>query len=215
MGTTQKIEFPELILKKLEYLNRTQKCRNGNVTILEYGMEDIGIDESEDSGAAHLQIKHKYPVISFSGLETNRWNYLNYAQVSDGLVLEYTGEIWKAHIFELKKKVTNKHWEKTKLQFAGTYLYLQMIKGFLDIEIDEKDILYYIGYRKEALQEQKQSTPIEIHRGLHRQEDLKISKAFREWKEEQVVLLLYANINCFFQKIILDSETGERTYELN
>lgn len=221
MQEEERTELPQEILERLKYFRQSQdlKNRRETLTILEYGQDSVSIDETKNTGEAHLVIQHCCPVISFSALELNHWSYLNYENVSDGLILEFTGEKWKAHIFELKKKVSNSHWSKTKKQFAGTYLYLQMIKGLLGITIDQEDIFYYIGYRIDEIQEQKKATPIELHRGLlgFSQNDKTggQSIAGTEWKTQQTCLKLYEDIKCSFQKIQLDEATGEGQYRLS
>ncbi|MCI7098503.1 MAG: hypothetical protein MR966_06265 [Lachnospiraceae bacterium] len=211
MENVQKIAFSNDILAKLRYFNHTQMVKRGSeeAVILEYGDQTVYIEELKESGTAHLAVEHCYPVIAFKGLDLNQWTYLNYPNASDGLILEFTGDRWRAHIFELKKKVNNAHWAKAKKQFAGTYLYLKMIKGVLDITVDENDILYYVGYRQEEIQEQKNATPIELHRGLHSGNHNMKSTASVEWEKGQTVLQLYKGIRCKFQKIVLDSQTGE------
>ena len=61
----------------------------------------------------------------------------------------------------------------------------------------------------QEVQEQKNATPIDLHRGLHSGNHNTQSTASVEWERGQTVLQLYKGICCEFHKIILDSETGE------
>ncbi|MEC1747899.1 hypothetical protein [Schinkia azotoformans] len=150
----------------------------------------VTIVETEKQGEAELTVHSDKQAISFRIKAGNGFTYLAIPNTPDGLVfVKDENNDWTLHIFECKKTVTEKSWDKAKKQFAGGILNAHMLRGLLNVS-NFASIKVYTVFREDKLLENTQDPSL-----LRQQVGVRIDKPrFIDWKEPNLSILWYGKV---------------------
>lgn len=81
------------------------------------------------------ELKLNHPCILFKDLEKKKLRYFKNQMCSDYVLFEYIDQDdnWRIHIFELKRSVGEKEWNRIKKQFMGALQNALALAGVLDV----------------------------------------------------------------------------------
>ncbi|KYD28509.1 hypothetical protein [Parageobacillus toebii] len=165
------------------------------------------IVEQEKTGEANLIVHCSSEAVVFVIKPNNGFAYLKIKNTPDGILfIRDKQQNWELHIFECKKTVTEKSWDKVKKQFEGGILHAHMLRGLLDIPPFSR-ICVYTVYREEKLLE-KTADPSLLRRPVG--ERLK-SRPYEDWNDSSLRIL---NLDIPHEHIRLDA-SGQGVYAIN
>lgn len=174
--------------------------------------KQLHLEESSEQGKADLILNLQNPCIMFKDLENKKLDYFKNAACADYVLYEQCENIWKAHIFEMKRTISKKHWMHMKEQFKGALQNALAIAGFLGIEMDIDDICMYSVYRNDKLNDYANPAKLRYH--MHQQNCDRISEECKDWNEKEVVLDFLDKEKFVHNKISLDIEDGTGEYTI-
>lgn len=164
------------------------------------------IIEQEKEGKAKLAVHCSSEALAFSIKPSNGFAYLKRRNTPDGIVFMKNKEHgWELHIFECKKTVSEKSWDKAKLQFEGGILHAHMLRGLLDIPRFSK-ICVYTVYREDKLLRHT-ADPSLLRQPVGKR---LTSQPYKDWKDAFISIL---NENVPHHRIPLNA-SGQGEYTL-
>lgn len=172
----------------------------------------IHLQENREQGKADLTLNLQNPCIVFKDLEHKKLNYFKNDTCADYVLYEQKEDMWKVHIFEMKRTISKKHWLHMKEQFKGAMQNALAIAGFLGIEIEIENICMYSVYRNDKLNDY--TNPVKLRYQMHQPNCSRIPEECRDWNEKEVVLDFLDEEKFVHNKISLDIEDGTGEYEM-
>ncbi len=194
--------FCEDVEKRLELLDR------GSVIISDRQMQ---LTEKEEQGAASLKLILQYPCILFCGLEKKKLQYFKNQKCSDYVLFEFAKDHWLLHIFELKRSVGVSEWERIKKQFLGALQNALALAGVLHIEMDLNDVYVYTVYRNDKINHMANTVKARLR--MHEPNRF-MQKETGGWNEKELAVDFLGRRSLVHQKIKLDIESGEGSFQL-
>lgn len=140
-----------------------------------------------------ISLTLKYPCIMFRDVDENCLNYFQCKNTADCVVFGQKDiNNWALHIFEMKKTVKTKEWEKIQRQFKGAYYNALAIAGFLGIIEYIKETKFYICYKNDGIS----SDTIGMRASLAKANPLE-----KEWNTGRFKMKCFETIHCHMEKI--------------
>lgn len=168
--------------------------------------------ETRNDGAADLLLDLHYPCILFKKLEDKKLKYFLNDHCADYVMYEYRDNVWIPHIFELKRSIGTKEWDKIKKQFAGAMQNALAIAGFLGIDADVANFRVYSVYRNDKLNDY--ANPAKAHYKIHMKCGERAKPEESDWNQEKLELDFIGKREFVHSKIRLDVENGEGRYSI-
>lgn len=155
-------------------------------------------------GQADLEVQVSNNCILIRNLENNKLQYFKNKKCADYVMFESIDDIWRVHIFEMKRTVKKETWEKEiKKQFCGVMQNVLAFSGVLGIEI--ADIVLHTVYRNDKINDM--ANPVRQHLSIHKKS---ISRT--DWNDGEISLEFLDKKRFKHNKIKLNSDTGEGKY---
>ncbi len=155
-------------------------------------------------GKAELEVRLCNDCILIRNLENNKLEYFKNKKCADYVMFESKDDIWKVHIFEMKRTVKEETWEKEiKKQFCGAMQNVLAFSGVLGIEIE--DIVLHTVYRNDKINDT--ANPVRQHPGIRHK-----SRSMTDWNDEEISLVFLDKKRFKHDKIKLKIDTGEGQY---
>lgn len=173
----------------------------------------LHLQENDEQGKADLALNLQNPCIMFKDMEHKKLEYFKNEKCADYVLYEQCENIWKVHIFELKRTISQKHWMHMKEQFKGAMQNSLAIAGFLGIEVKLEDMYCYSAYRNDKLNDY--SNPARLRYQMHHHSgDTALPEGCEDWNEQEVRLDFLDQEKFVHNKIILDAENGTGEYTM-
>ncbi|MDE7201695.1 MAG: hypothetical protein K2O91_07280 [Lachnospiraceae bacterium] len=155
-------------------------------------------------GQADLEVRLISECILIRNHENNKMQYFINKKCADYVMFESIDDIWRVHIFEMKKTVNEEKWEnEIKHQFHGAMQNALAFSGVLGVEI--ADIVLHTVYRNDKINDM--ANPVRQHLCTHRK-----SISGTDWNDSEISLEFLDKKRFKHDKIKLDIETGEGEY---
>lgn len=173
---------------------------------------DFKIIETKKGGEGEITIHHSNPCIVIEKLEKKKSNYFKNEKGPDFCIFEYKDNSYTLHIIEFKRTVRiSDYEEKIRLQLEAGILHCMMFSGYLEIELDLKNVILYTAFRNDNITQQKNT--IEQRKAMA---SPNIRQSEREWNTDIINFNLWEDKPFKFKhkKIQLDIDTGKADYTL-
>lgn len=173
----------------------------------------LHLQENNEEGKADLTLNLQNPCIMFKNLERKKLGYFKNAVCADYVLYEHCENIWKVHIFEMKRTINKKHWLHMKEQFKGAMQNALAIAGFLGIEMGVEDVYCYSAFRNDKLNDY--TNPAKLRYQMHNHSRCSVlPEGCEDWNEQEVILNFLDKEKFVHNKISLDIEDGTGEYTM-
>lgn len=193
--------FQEEVRKRLELLE-------GDLVLC--SDKNFHLREKRKEGEADLVLSLKNPCILFQKLEEKKLDYFKNKKCADFILYEQKQEIWRIHIFELKRSIGEKAWEIMKMQFCGAMQNALAIAGFLNIPVDMDHITVYSAYRNDKINDT--ANPARLRLQMHQRIQPQEHSDHLDWNNQRVKLDFLGKETFLHCKIQLNIENGHGEY---
>lgn len=184
--------FGEALEKKIKELDNH---------LVSYSNEELSFEEKQKEGKMKIKLELRNPCIMFRDLDENCLGYFDNRKTADCIVFEKKEEdVWALHIFEMKKQVKTKEWEKIRIQFKGAYYNALALAGYLGVEQFLQETRLYTCFWRDRMNLDSLASRATLSRG---------NTLLKEWMQGKVKLDCFETVNFAMKKIeVKEDQSG-------
>lgn len=175
-----------------------KRIRKLDKHLVSFSDKQLYFEEKQKAGKMKIMLELQNPSIMFRDLDENCLGYFQSKKTADCIVFEQRNkDAWVLHIFEMKRQVKTKEWEKIKAQFKGAYYNALAVAGYLGIEPFLQEIKLYTCFRNDRMNLDAIASKVALSGG---------NPLLKEWLQGKVKLDCFETINVVMEKIKVEED---------
>lgn len=165
------------ILKRIDIFNIKEKDLSGNAISL--SDKQLHLAENDILGRAEIDVYLSSESILFPHVDKNKIRWFKNNCSADNIIISNMDGSLTIHIFEIKKTIKKKQWEKIKEQFCGALPYAAGLLGIIGKDFSTVNVILYTIYANDYLSNPQQEDPLLLHFPIN-------NESKKEWLKDKV-----------------------------